>query len=120
MKKLVLALLILGLTFAFVGCGETAPSPHEQINELLDQVEHYLALARDDFQESERLAAELRDNFDERLEANRLTFIILGTNARNNAYELAAEATQIANEHGIDIHEMLRRRVVPEIMELFE
>jgi len=120
MKKLLWALLMLGLTFAIVGCGETTPNAHEQISELLDQVEHYLTRSMERFQESERLAEELRDNFDERQEANRLTFIILAVNARNNAYEFAEEATRIANEYGIDILEMVRRRATPGIMELFE
>jgi len=120
MKKLVCALLMLGLAFALVGCGDPPPSPHEQINELLDQVEHYLTRSNERFQRRDQLTEELRDNFDEVLETRRIAFNTTAIMDRNNAYELAEEAIQIANEHGIDIIEIVRRRVTPGIMELFE
>jgi len=132
MKKLVCAVLMLGLAFALVGCGDPPdppPTAHEQINELLNQVVHYLRRSEEALQTRDQITEELRDNFDELLEdrrevleTRRIAANTIAAMNRNEAYRLAEEAMQIANEHGIDIIEMVQHRItrVPGIMELFE
>jgi len=120
MKKLARALLILGLAFVLAGCRGNTPSPYDQINEMLDQVEYYLTRSSDDFQRSDRLAEELRDNFCERTERNKNLALLAAIWNRDHAHDLATEAMKIASEHGIDVLAMVRQRRTPGIMELFE
>lgn len=122
MKKLFFILLFLGFTVGLVGCsgGNSEPTPHEQIDEMLDYVERSLERAKrsDDRLSSLRDGEGSYDDYTRQILID--NSIILAGRSRTFAGEAIDEAREIAQEHGIDIMMIVRQRESQSLLELIE
>ena len=102
MRKFLLFLIVMVGLVVFVGCGGGEPSEYElaiqQIHEILDQAEEYMA----EYREYSAIYA---------ANPSQLNAIFAGR-AHSRAMELAEEAWHVAQEHGVDILELNEQRIL--------